>query len=96
MDENFKAPKSVLVTLVILILFYGLPAPLSAQVVGATLTGTVTDASGSSVSGAQISIKNVATGITRELIADSAGFYSAPNLLPGGYAVTVKAIDFRP
>ena len=37
---------------------------------------------------------NKATGVTRDVTADAAGFYSAPNLLPGPYEVTVKASGF--
>jgi hypothetical protein len=64
------------------------------QVTGATLSGTVTDATGASIPGAQISITNTATGVTRELTADSAGFYTAPNLLAGTYDVKVSAKGF--
>src|SRR4029077_9681645 len=65
-----------------------------AQVSGATLTGTVTDPSGAVVPKAAIAIKGVATGVTREVVTDSAGFYSVPNLLPGSYEVSVTAPGF--
>jgi hypothetical protein len=65
-----------------------------AQVVGATLSGTVKDASGSAIPNAQVSVRNVATGTVRELTSDSAGFYSVPNLLPGNYEVTFSAQGF--
>jgi hypothetical protein len=68
--------------------------PLKAQVAGATLSGTVTDSSGGVIPRAQVSIKNLATGLTRSVSADSAGFYSAPNLLPGEYEVTTTAAGF--
>jgi hypothetical protein len=64
------------------------------QVAGATLSGVVADSSGAVVAGAQISIKNLGTGITRNVVADTAGVYSAPNLLPGEYAVTTTAPGF--
>jgi Carboxypeptidase regulatory-like domain/TonB dependent receptor-like, beta-barrel len=67
---------------------------LQAQVAGATLSGTLTDASGALIPNGQISIKNLATGVTRSVTADAAGFYSAPNLLPGTYEVTVTAPGF--
>lgn len=70
------------------------PVPVSAQVVGATLTGTVSDSSGAMIAGAQISIKEEATGVTREVTTDSAGLYSAPNLPAGKYDVTVTASGF--
>jgi hypothetical protein len=65
-----------------------------AQVAGGTLLGTVTDPSGGSISHANISIRNTATNVTRDLTTDNAGFYSAPNLLPGPYEVTVSATGF--
>src|SRR5712692_2722742 len=68
--------------------------PLSAQVVGATLSGTVTDASGAVIPNAQITAKNTATGVSREATSDAAGFYLIPNLLPGSYEVRVTAKGF--
>ena len=66
-------------------------SPIWAQVTGATLSGTVEDASGAKVPQAQISIKNVSTSITTASTTDSAGFYSVPNLLPGPYEITASA-----
>src|SRR5579864_7474868 len=68
--------------------------PIYAQVAGATLNGTVADASGAGVPNANVSIKNTATGVVRGVTTDSDGFYSAPNLLPGTYEVTVSAAGF--
>src|SRR6202171_6528402 len=65
-----------------------------AQTSGATLSGTVTDQSGGVVPQAAISIKNVATGIMRSNTTSTAGFYSAPNLLPGVYEVKAEAQGF--
>jgi hypothetical protein len=65
-----------------------------AQVVGATLSGTVTDASGAAVPNAHMSVRNTATGVTREVTVDAAGFYTAPNLQPGNYEVRFSASGF--
>jgi hypothetical protein len=65
-----------------------------AQVVGATLSGTVTDTTGAILPNVHVSIRNTATGITRGITADTAGFYTAPNLLPGNYEVTFSASGF--
>jgi Carboxypeptidase regulatory-like domain/TonB dependent receptor/TonB-dependent Receptor Plug Domain len=70
-------------------------APVRAQVTGATLSGTVTDASGAVIANAQVSIKNTATGITKDSTTDSAGFYTAPNLPAGPYEVKVTAAGFN-
>jgi hypothetical protein len=83
---------------VLLILAVAILMPLEtrtyAQVVGATLSGTVTDASGAAVPNAHVSIRNTATDVAREVTADAAGFYTAPNLLPGNYEVRFSAAGF--
>jgi hypothetical protein len=65
-----------------------------AQVSGASLTGTVKDPSGGIIPNAQVAITDVATGVTRTVSTDTAGFYTAPNLLPGNYEVKVTAPGF--
>jgi Carboxypeptidase regulatory-like domain/TonB-dependent Receptor Plug Domain/TonB dependent receptor len=67
----------------------------NAQVAGATLTGTVLDASGAVIPNAQVSISDVATGVTRTATTNNAGLYNAPNVLPGNYEVKVTAPGFR-
>ena len=62
-----------------------------AQVTGATLSGTITDPSGGVVVGAQVSVKDTATGINKDVTTDSAGLYSVPNLVPSTYEVKVAA-----
>ena len=64
------------------------------QVSGATLSGTITDATGAVIANVQVSIRNQATADVRTVAVDAAGFYSAPNLLPGKYDVTVSAPGF--
>ncbi|PYQ01717.1 MAG: hypothetical protein DMF83_25045, partial [Acidobacteria bacterium] len=49
-----------------------LAAPVRAQST-ATLQGTVTDAQGAAVPGAAVSVKNVATGVQREVVTDNHG-----------------------
>ena len=64
------------------------------QVSGATLSGTITDSTGAVIASVQVSIRNQATAEVRTVTVDSAGFYSAPNLLPGKYDVTISAPAF--
>ena len=62
----------------------------------ATLTGTVTDASGAVVPGAQILLKNTETGATYKTVTDSAGLYTIPEVKPGpGYSLTVTRDGFQ-
>ncbi len=72
------------------------PGLLSAQVAGGTITGTVSDTSGSMISKAHVSITNRATGVTRTVTTNDAGFYTAPNFVPGGYQVKASAPGFAP
>src|SRR6266699_5378375 len=65
-----------------------------AQVTGATLSGTITDPSGGVIPNAMVSVRNTATGVTREVTADTAGFYSLPHLLAGSYELTVTSSGF--
>src|ERR1700716_2422368 len=68
--------------------------PASAQVAGGNLSGTITDPSGRLVPQAQVSIENVSTGITTAVSTNSDGYYTAANLLPGEYQITVSAKGF--
>jgi hypothetical protein len=64
---------------------------------GATgaISGTVQDASGAGVSGAQVDIISDATGLSvRKITADSAGLFTAPLLPVGTYTVEVTAKGF--
>jgi outer membrane receptor protein involved in Fe transport len=68
--------------------------PLPAQVVGATLSGVISDSSGAGIPNAKVVIKSLTTGVTRDVSTDSDGYYTAPNLLPGPYEITVAAPGF--
>ena len=81
--------------LLILLLFSVVAVNLHAQVAGGTISGTVTDSSGRVINNVQITITNVATGITRDLTTNDEGFYSAPNLLPGTYEAKFSAKGFN-
>src|SRR5713226_5112850 len=70
-------------------------APVEAQVSGATLSGLISDPSGAGIPSANVSIKNVGTGEVRAVPTNGDGFYSAPNLLPGIYDVTITAQGFN-
>src|ERR1700676_5379306 len=79
----------------LLVFLISVPVPVHAQGAGGALSGAVTDPTGAVIPTAKITVKNVATGVTREIATDSAGFYIAPNLLAGEYEVTASASGFQ-
>jgi outer membrane receptor protein involved in Fe transport len=80
---------------IILLAAIAFPAALHAQVSGGTLSGTITDPSGRAIPQAQVLIANVATGVERTVTTNADGFYTAVNLLPGEYRVTITAKGFN-
>jgi len=71
-----------------------LSLPSRAQVAGATLLGTITDAQGGAVADAKVSAKNAATGVSTDTTTNGSGAYSIVNLNPGDYDVSVSAQGF--
>lgn len=65
-----------------------------AQVVGGSINGTVTDASGAIIQSATVLVRNSDTGNQRSLTTDSAGRFSAPSVPVGAYTVTATAAGF--
>ena len=79
-------------------LFLGLlTSPALAQDPAAsTIAGTVTDAAGAPVAGAQVTAVRRATGQKRETTSAPSGTYTFTNLPPGEYTVTVSAAALPP
>ena len=60
-----------------------------------TIQGTVVDANGAAVPGANIEIKNLETNATRTLTTDDEGRFTAPLLQPGNYKVSASKQGFN-
>jgi hypothetical protein len=60
-----------------------------------TILGTITDASGSIIAGAKVSVTNIDTTIAVLTTTNSSGFYTSPSLNPGHYQVIVEHAGFR-
>jgi hypothetical protein len=67
--------------------------PLRAQEANATLSGTVTDASGKVLPNVMVSVKNLSTGQTTQTQTDSLGLYTVPNLSVADYEVSATAVE---
>src|SRR4030088_3106131 len=92
--RRFPSRFNLVTLLVLLLMIIIRPGQANAQVAGAMLKGAVTDPAGASVPKAQVSIIDVATGITHNITTDAAGTYAAANLRPGDYQVRVTATGF--
>ena len=74
----------------------GLVAVLtSAQEFRATIQGTVADPSQAVVAGAEVVLRNVATGVDRRTLTTRDGHYLFQFLAPGGYSLTTSAPGFK-
>ena len=93
--ENLR--RAALSSLVILsLVVLGLSAASPAQELAATLTGTVTDASGAVVSGATVVVHSTETGAdVRNVTTSSSGSFNITNLPAGRYTVTVNNAGFQ-
>jgi hypothetical protein len=82
--------------LVLSLIVLALSAASLAQELAATLTGTVTDASGAVVPGATVVVHNNETGTdVRNMITGSSGGFNITNLPAGRYTVTVNNAGFQ-
>jgi hypothetical protein len=70
-------------------------APSLAQEARATLSGTITDPSGSSMVGAQVRITNLETGIVLSAQSNEVGQYRLLFINPGAYRLSVEMPGFR-
>jgi hypothetical protein len=74
----------------------GSSSPLLAQRADrATISGVVSDAQGSAVPGATVTVRNEATGVESVLVTNPAGAYTTTPLVLGTYSVTVDLTGFK-
>ena len=71
------------------------PASSFAQVATGSIVGTVVDASGQIVPGAQVTVREINRNTATTLVTDGAGVYTAPFLVPGTYEISVELSGFR-
>ncbi|HTM26941.1 MAG TPA: carboxypeptidase regulatory-like domain-containing protein [Vicinamibacterales bacterium] len=69
-------------------------APARAQITTSAIEGIVKDSSGAVLPGVNVEIRNFDTNISRSLTTDASGRFSALQLAPGRYAVTLKLSGF--
>src|ERR1700735_984632 len=95
--ENLRRAARTVFSFVLLLslIILSLSAASLAQELAATLTGSVTDASGALVSGATVVVRSEETGSGRSVSTSSTGSFNITNLAAGRYAVTVNNAGFQ-
>jgi hypothetical protein len=68
---------------------------LLAQSTFGSITGTVTDPSGASITDAQVSLTSLGTGEKRTQPTNSDGLYQFVNIIPGSYRIDVEKQGFK-
>ena len=85
---------SALISLVIVLVFTPL-AWLHAQTNLASITGTITDATGAAIANSNVVARNTATSASRSVASSATGAYSFPALPLGTYTITASASGFE-
>src|SRR5262245_44319843 len=86
MNKLFLAP---------LLLVIVLPAAAFTQG-DATVSGTVSDASGALIPGVEVTATNISTGIVSNAVSNESGAYQFSSLQPGTYELQAKLPGFEP
>jgi len=72
-----------------------IPYATHAQAVTGNISGTVADASGAVIAGANVVVTNTATGVSETLTSNDQGLYNAPDLVVGPYQVSASKAGFQ-
>ena len=68
---------------------------LSGQTIDTGIVGTISDPAGGVITGANVRITQVQTGIARTVVTNQSGLFEVRYLVPGEYLVDVQAPGFR-
>jgi hypothetical protein len=77
------------------VLLIGGATAVSSQIVGGTISGTVREATGSTLANATVTVRQGETGATRTLVTGPDGRFYAPSIPVGDYSVSVKHDGFE-
>ena len=78
-----------------LLLALTLSSAAGAQVVGASVAGTVRDQTGAVLPGASVTITNIETGAKRTAVSDESGRYAVPSIPVGLYQIRAGKTGFQ-
>jgi len=91
MPDRRVVPFSLLLAAALLLL----PVASHPQSFNGSVSGTVTDPSGSPIPGADLVLKNTATGVELRRTSETDGGYAFRNLLPGSYELRASLPGFQ-
>lgn len=96
-DNGTRTHRQSKIVLAVLMLCLWVFSPAGhAQTTGrGSITGTVTDSSGAVVSGARVSVLNVATGVSSITATNRTGYFEVDSIDAGTYSVTVKVSGYE-
>jgi hypothetical protein len=69
--------------------------PAFSQLNSGSIAGAIGDQTGAVIAGAKVTVTDSERGVSRALVTDSAGQYTAPSLTPGQYTVRAEATGFK-
>lgn len=94
--DGRKSARMCLLAFTLILALFSLAPPSFAQTTVGTgsIVGTVIDPTGALISGAEITITNVATGQAINLTTNSSGSFNSGVLIPGNYKTQVSAKGF--
>src|SRR5438552_8192743 len=81
--------------LAVVVSCFVLPALTFAQSSNATVSGSVSDASGALIPGVSVTAKNTQTGIVSTVLSNESGTYNFASLQPGVYDLSAELTGFQ-
>ena len=78
-----------------LLLLVLLPGNVFGQSANATVSGTVSDATGALIPGVTVTAANTQTGVVTTVVSNEAGSYNFASLQPGVYRLSAELPGFR-
>ena len=85
----------MMISCVLVCALISLVSPIAATQTNGSLAGTIKDPAGAVVAGAQVTVRNIATGESRSASTDELGRFRIENIAPGRYAISVAHAGFK-
>lgn len=92
----FALTRRIIFSLCVILVILNAPNVATSQTASTSaVSGRVVDSNGDAVAGAEVELKNAATGLAQKRLSDGTGQYEFSTLAPGEYGISVRASGFR-